>query len=73
MFADFSALTQTQWAIVLVAVGACFAFSAWSILDVWKRTYESPTEKSLWMQICIFIPILGALTYLCLGRKRGSL
>ncbi|WP_272699863.1 PLD nuclease N-terminal domain-containing protein [Desulfovibrio sp. Fe33] len=73
MFADFSALTPTQWAIVLVAVGACFTFSAWAILDVWKRHFESSTEKSLWMQICIFIPILGALTYLFLGRKRGSL
>ncbi|MEZ7195512.1 MULTISPECIES: PLD nuclease N-terminal domain-containing protein [Pseudodesulfovibrio] len=73
MFADFSALTPTQWAIVLAAVGVCFGFSAWSILDVWKRNFESPTEKSLWMQICIFIPILGALTYLFLGRKRGSL
>ncbi|WP_338666769.1 PLD nuclease N-terminal domain-containing protein [Pseudodesulfovibrio methanolicus] len=73
MFADFSALTPTQWAIVLIAVGLCFAFSAWSILDVWKRNFESSAEKSLWMQICIFIPILGALTYLFLGRKRGSL
>ncbi|BDQ32593.1 PLD nuclease N-terminal domain-containing protein [Pseudodesulfovibrio portus] len=72
MFADFSALTPTQWAIVLVSVGACFGYSAWAILDVWKRNFESPTEKSLWMQICIFIPILGATAYLFLGRKRGS-
>ena len=73
MFADFSALTGTQWAIVLTSVGLCFAFSAWGILDVWKRNFESSMEKSLWMQICIFIPILGTLTYLFLGRQRGSL
>ena len=72
MFADFSALTSAQWAIVLAAVGACFSYSAWAILDVWKRNFESSTEKSLWMQICIFIPILGATAYLFLGRKRGD-
>lgn len=72
MFADFSALTTAQWSIVLASIALCFSFSAWGILDVWRRTFESPMEKSLWMQICIFIPILGTLTYLFLGRKRGS-
>lgn len=72
MFADFSALTPTQWAVILAAVGVCFSYSAWAILDAWKRNFESPTEKSLWMQICIFIPILGATAYLFFGRKRGS-
>lgn len=72
MFADFSALTSMQWAVILGIVGLCFTFSAWAILDVWKRDFGSSNEKSLWMQICIFIPILGALAYLFFGRKRGS-
>jgi len=72
MFADFSSLTGSQWALIIAIVGMCFSFSAWAILDVWKRHFESPTEKSLWMQICIFIPILGATAYLFLGRNRGS-
>ncbi|BDQ36109.1 hypothetical protein SYK_04690 [Pseudodesulfovibrio nedwellii] len=73
MFADFSALTTTQWAIVSISILICFSFSVWTILDVWKRNFGSSNEKTLWMQICIFIPILGALAYLFLGRKRGSL
>ena len=72
MFADYSSLTSLQWVIVIASVGACFSFSAWAILDIWKRNFESSTEKSLWMQICIFIPILGATAYLFLGRQRGS-
>lgn len=72
MIADFTALTATQWIILLTAVTLCFSFSAWSILDAWKRTFESTNEKVLWMQICIFVPILGSLAYLFLGRKRGS-
>ncbi|QJB57789.1 PLD nuclease N-terminal domain-containing protein [Pseudodesulfovibrio sp. zrk46] len=72
MFADFSALTTNQWIVIIAAVAACFSFSAWTILDAWKRDFESANEKVLWMQICIFVPILGSLAYLFLGRKRGS-
>lgn len=72
MFADFSSLSTTEWAIILGVVGMCFSYSVWAILDVWNRNFESSTEKSLWMQICIFIPILGATAYLFLGRNRGS-
>ena len=72
MFADFSAITSTQWIVIITAVCVCFAFSMWTILDAWKRTFESAQEKVLWMQICIFIPILGSLAYIFLGQKRGS-
>jgi len=72
MFPDYSALTATQWITIISAVLVSFLFSAWTILDAWKRDFEAPTEKMLWMQICIFIPILGSLAYLSLGRKRGS-
>lgn len=72
MFADFSALTTTQLVLIFAAVGVCFSFSAYTILDAWKRDYEAVNEKVLWMQICIFIPIFGSLAYLFIGRKRGS-
>ncbi|WP_243546426.1 PLD nuclease N-terminal domain-containing protein [Pseudodesulfovibrio tunisiensis] len=72
MFADFSALTAQQWTVILGVVAVCFGLSAFCILDVWKRQFESSNEKALWMQMCIFIPILGALAYLFVGRKRGS-
>lgn len=69
---DFSAVTATQWFAVLSIVAICFAFTAWSILDAWKRNFESANEKVLWIQICIFIPILGSLAYLFIGRNRGT-
>lgn len=72
MFPDYSALTTNQWIVIIAAVVVCFSFSAWTILDTWKRNFESANEKVLWMQICIFVPILGSLAYLFIGRKRGS-
>jgi hypothetical protein len=71
MFPDFSAVTATQWVVILSSVAVCFAFSAWTILDAWKREFESANEKVLWMQICIFVPILGSVAYLFFGQKRG--
>jgi len=72
MFADFSAISTNQWLVIILVVAVCFSFSAWTIMDAWKRDFESSNEKVLWMQICIFIPILGSLAYLFLGQKRGS-
>ncbi len=72
MFPDYSAISSTQWIVIVTAVLSCFAFSAWTIWDTWKRTFGSTQEKMLWIQICIFVPILGSLAYLALGRKRGS-
>lgn len=72
MLPDYSAVTLNQWIVILGAVTICFSFSAFTIIDAWKRTFESTNEKVLWIQICIFIPILGSLAYLFLGRKRGS-
>jgi hypothetical protein len=72
MFADFAAVTATQWVIILSVVAVCFLLSAWTILDAWKRDFEAVNEKVLWMQICIFVPIIGSLAYLFVGRKRGN-
>ncbi|MEF2229494.1 MAG: PLD nuclease N-terminal domain-containing protein [Pseudodesulfovibrio sp.] len=72
MFPDFSAVTPVQWAIAAAALAVCFSFSAWTILDAWKRDFEMPSEKVGWMQLCIFIPIFGSLAYLFIGRKRGT-
>lgn len=72
LIADFSSLSNNQWIVIIALVGICFSFSAWSIIDCWKRTYESTNEKVMWIQISVFVPILGSLAYLFLGRKRGS-
>lgn len=71
MFPDVSTVTATLWVVILSVVALCFSFSAWTILDAWKRHFESANEKLLWIQICIFVPILGSVAYLFFGQKRG--
>jgi len=72
MFPDYTSLTTQHWIIIIAVLVVCFSFSAWTIIDAWKRTFESVNEKVLWIQICIFVPILGSLAYLGLGRQRGT-
>ncbi len=72
MFPDYSALTTNQWIAIIAAVTCCFSFTVWSILDCWRRDYDAVNEKVLWIQIAVFVPILGSLAYLFIGRNRGS-
>ncbi|GAB7022859.1 PLD nuclease N-terminal domain-containing protein [Salidesulfovibrio brasiliensis] len=71
MLERLSQISATQWALAGLVIVALFAFSAWAILDAWKRDFESSGEKVGWIQLIIFIPVLGALGYVFLGRKRG--
>lgn len=72
MLERISQITALQWALAGGVVLALFAFSAWAILDAWKRDFDSNGEKVGWIQLIIFIPLIGALSYVLIGRKRGE-
>lgn len=71
MLERLSAISAGQWATAGLVLMCLFAFSVWAILDAWKRDFDSSGEKVGWMQLIIFIPLIGALSYVILGRKRG--
>lgn len=71
MLERLSAISAGQWALAALILLMCFGISAWAILDAWKREFDSSGEKAGWMQLIIFIPLLGALAYVSIGRKRG--
>lgn len=71
MLERLSQVTAAQWAMGGLCILILFGFSAWAILDAWKRDFDSSGEKVGWIQLIIFIPLLGALGYVFLGRKRG--
>ena len=47
---------------------ALIVFAIWCILDVAKGVHARNT-KFLWMAIIIFLPLVGGIAYLLLGRK----
>lgn len=43
----------------------------WSIWHVRKHEFASDQEKSLWFLVSVFVPVLGGLVYICVGRRRA--
>lgn len=56
-----------------------FTFSAWLLFTVFVTVFAASANKNevrnlpkwLWIVICLFVPILGGLLYLTLGRPIG--
>lgn len=72
MFEKLAAVTAGQWAAVALIGLIYLAFNAWCILDAWKRDFGSSNEKVAWIQVIVFIPLLGALAYIFIGKNRGE-
>lgn len=73
MFEKLAAVTAGQWALVACVGLIYFSLNAWCILDAWKRDFGSANEKVAWVQVMVFIPLIGALAYLFIGRSRGEI
>ncbi|GEM_PF-494812 len=72
MFDKLALVTPAQWAAV-AAIGVIYlCLNAWCMLDAWKRDFGSSNEKVAWIQVMVFIPLVGAFAYLAIGRNRGE-
>ncbi|MCE5335566.1 MAG: PLD nuclease N-terminal domain-containing protein [Desulfobacteraceae bacterium] len=41
----------------------------WAILDIPKRRFARLRYKIIWFAVVSTLPVLGAILYLCLGRR----
>jgi hypothetical protein len=57
-----------------------FIFAAWLLFTVFVTVFAASAKKSevrnlpkwAWIVICLFVPIIGGLLYLVLGRPAGG-
>ncbi len=42
----------------------------WAIIDLLRSTFASDTNKLIWALVIIFIPFIGSLLYLVIGRRQ---
>ena len=62
---------STQF-IVIIGVGTFFLFLTWwAFIDLAYKDFGSLEKKALWAFI-VFIPFIGCMVYLCIGRKTGQ-
>ncbi|RQD56861.1 MAG: PLDc_N domain-containing protein [Desulfonatronovibrio sp. MSAO_Bac4] len=42
----------------------------WAIMHIFKNDFDTPQEKMIWLALAVFIPVMGGLVYLFMGRRR---
>lgn len=42
----------------------------WAIIDLVKRNFADSTTKIIWALVIIFIPFVGSILYLVVGRSK---
>ena len=44
----------------------------WSLKHCFHHDFPTEKEKQRWMMACVFLPCIGGLAYILVGRKRAS-
>lgn len=57
--------------VLFVGVGGIIWI--WAIIDVIRRQFTNPSDKTLWVVIVILLGWIGGIVYLIAGRKKGTI
>lgn len=58
-----------QEIIVLLLLILPIALFLWAIIDLIKRNFSNSTNKLIWALVIIFVPFIGSILYLIVGRR----
>ena len=51
---------------------AFFLFWVICIVDIVKGEFKGPNDKVVWLLLVIFMPLLGTILYIGIGRKQKN-
>jgi hypothetical protein len=49
----------------------CLILWIWALVDCLQNSSLQGTEKLIWVIVIIFVPFLGSILYLLIGRKKS--
>lgn len=55
------------WGVVALPI----LLNLWSIWHAWSHPFPTPQERSLWFVLAVFVPVIGGLAYILVGRRRA--
>lgn len=61
-----------QIAVLLFFILVPVALMIWAIIDLVQSTFADSTNKLIWALVIIFMPLIGAVLYLIVGRKQKA-
>lgn len=69
VLAGFAGVMIFVWILAIVG----FVFWIWALIDVIRRQFTNPSDKTLWIILVVILGYLGAILYLIIGRKKGTI
>ena len=60
----------SPWALLILIVP--ILPNLWAILHIFRCDFNTAQEKLAWLGVSVFIPFIGGLLYLFVGRRRGT-
>lgn len=58
-----------EWWHVLVAIVPILP-NLWGVWHIWSHDFAGDLpKKAIWLLFCVFLPVLGGLLYLFIGRR----
>lgn len=64
-------MTFAWWHVVVAALPLLPAF--WSIWHIWTHAFDGEmNKKMMWLVLVVFLPVLGGLIYIAVGRKKAG-
>ena len=63
-------MSSVPWAAVIPAIVIYLGLVAYCLVDLARHPHTRLLPRSAWVVICLFVSILGTLTYLVAGRDQ---
>lgn len=63
----------TEILVLLMFLGLPAVLWIWAIIDLLRSTFASETNKLIWALVIVFVPVIGSILYLVIGRNQKVL
>lgn len=70
MFLFFGGFEGSLLLIFLLINLLLFILLIWAIVDLVRSEFKDSTNKIIWALVIIFVPLIGPVLYLVIGRKQ---
>ncbi|TVM18393.1 hypothetical protein DPQ33_06490 [Oceanidesulfovibrio indonesiensis] len=61
----------SNWILTALILALPIIPNLWSIWHIFYRDFPSSTEKLAWLGVAVFIPVIGGVVYILVGRRRA--
>ena len=63
-------MTFAWWHVLVALIPILPNF--WSIWHIWNHRFSSFQQKVPWLLVAVFLPVLGGLIYIFVGRRHAG-